>query len=85
LYFALEIIMGISIIAFGQLNDIIQNQPLLIGDVKNIDDLKAKLNELFPSLKNVEYAIAVNRKIVPKETTLSEADEVCLLPPFSGG
>jgi molybdopterin synthase sulfur carrier subunit len=77
--------MEINVIAFGQVTDITGNTSVKISDVKNSDDLRKKLNHLFPGLDALKFAMAVNKKIIQENTLLNDHDTVALLPPFSGG
>jgi molybdopterin converting factor small subunit len=47
--------------------------------------LKQKLEEKYSSLRNAKYIIAVDRKVIIKNTVINETSDVALLPPFSGG
>ena len=76
--------MPVNIIIFGRLTDIAGNSLTL----ENVSDTKALVKELhilYPALADAKYIIAVNKKIVNENTTLSENSIVALLPPFSGG
>jgi len=77
--------MEINLLAFGQIADITGKPAWKTGNVKDTDELQKKLTEEFPGLRAITYAIAVNKKLVKKNTELNEADTVALLPPFSGG
>jgi molybdopterin converting factor small subunit len=49
-------------------------------------DLRRMISELFPSLSTrIQFVIAVNHKIANDSTTISQVDEVAILPPVSGG
>ena len=77
--------MNINILVFGQLYDIIHQVELHISDVKDSRELIQKLDKMFPKLAEVKYALAINKKIIHKNTLLNDNDIVALLPPFSGG
>ena len=77
--------MKINILAFGQIVDIIGTSSWTISGVDNTDQLELKLTHDFPGLLNTKYALAVNKKVIHQNTTLSHDDTVALLPPFSGG
>jgi molybdopterin converting factor small subunit len=76
--------MPVNIIIFGRLTDIAGNSLTL----ENVSDTKALVKELhilYPALADAKYVIAVNKKVVNENTTLTENSIVALLPPFSGG
>jgi sulfur-carrier protein len=51
-----------------------------------VRDLKRMISELFPSLTTkTQFVIAVNHKIADDSATISQVDEVAILPPVSGG
>jgi len=54
-------------------------------DIPDTDTLVRKLEEKYPVLKRMKYLIAINKEIVRENTLLADGNEVCLLPPFSGG
>ncbi|MBK6643843.1 MAG: MoaD/ThiS family protein [Bacteroidetes bacterium] len=47
--------------------------------------VRKNLNEKFPQLGKLNYAIAVNHKLVKSNFLLADGDVVAILPPFSGG
>ena len=50
-----------------------------------VDDAWRALGERHARLAGHTPAPAVNRRVVPRGTVLSEGDEVAFLPPVSGG
>ena len=74
-----------TVLTFGAVSEIVGKSDLDIDDVQSTDELKEKLETAFPRLKNINYAIAVNKQIVTGATALNAASTVALLPPFSGG
>lgn len=77
--------MSIQVKFFGMLADAAGTTGLVLEDSRNTDALKEKLFTDFPSLKNMPFVIAVNKKIVRENKQLSAGDTVALLPPFAGG
>lgn len=49
------------------------------------DSIRNDLNRQFPNLGKLNYAIAVNHKLITNNQLLSDGDVVAILPPFSGG
>jgi len=77
--------MEIKIIAFGQIADIIGNSIMSINEIEDTEELRKKLSNAFPQLNEISYGIAINKKIINKNTEINMGDIVALLPPFSGG
>jgi molybdopterin synthase sulfur carrier subunit len=75
----------ITVLAFGAVTDIVGKSSFVMSDVSSTAELKTKLETDFPALKNINYAIAVNKQMVTTETALDDRATVALLPPFSGG
>jgi molybdopterin synthase sulfur carrier subunit len=77
--------MKISVLTFGQVTDIIRQSSFEMSDVADVNGLKQMLEEKYDGLKEIKYAIAVDKKIVNGNTALQDKSVVALLPPFSGG
>lgn len=75
--------MAVKVIAFGQLTEITGAEIFI--EARDTDILKATLHKKFPHLAGMKYAIAVNNAIITENITLSNKDEVALMPPYSGG
>jgi molybdopterin synthase sulfur carrier subunit len=76
--------MKLTIIAFGQLTDII-GSSVSIENIADTDGLTKKLLADYPVLAGIKYRIAVNKKIINTNTILNDKTAIALLPPFSGG
>lgn len=70
---------------FGLIAEKLNAQELEIEAVPHTEELRRILLQKFPTLKGIEFAVAVDREIVSGPTPLDEDREVALLPPFSGG
>ena len=68
---------------FGQLAEITAGD-LLLNDVKDTNTLVEKLHRDYPAMMSVKYLIAVDKKVINKNTVLNNDSVVALLPPFSG-
>lgn len=77
--------MKITILFFGQLEEITGTSSIKLTDISDTDDLKNRLQQQFPALEKTTFSIAVNKQIIHQNTGLKSEDEVALLPPFSGG
>ena len=76
--------MTLNIIIFGRLTDI-AGSSLTLENIADTNNLVKELHILYPDLADAKYVIAVDKKVVNKNTTLTENSIVALLPPFSGG
>lgn len=61
-------------------------KEITLGDTGiTVAALRMQLNEKYPSLKHVNYKIAVDEQLATEETTVANAQEIAILPPFAGG
>lgn len=78
--------MSITILAFGQTAEATGAPQFAIDEtVKDTNHLKALLEQRFPALANMQYALALNTGLVTQNTPINPPATVALLPPFSGG
>lgn len=47
--------------------------------------LRDAAEQRWPRLKGISYRVAVNQQLSDDSDTVSEKDEIALLPPFAGG
>ena len=76
--------MSLKVILFGKLVDIAGNS-VSVDKAKDTDSLVNSLNKTYPALAATKYVIAVNKKVINRNTVLDSNSEIALLPPFSGG
>jgi len=74
-----------TVMLFGQLKEIAGSDVLQVDNINNTDELKLRLESLFPQMASMKYAIAINKKVVSVNTAITQKCMVALLPPFSGG
>lgn len=77
--------MEVTVIFYGQLVDVMGSSSLKIIDAEDTNIMIEKLKLIQPSLKNLPYVVAVNKKIILENTPLENDAEVVVLPPFAGG
>ena len=80
--------MKINLLAFGIAKDIIQsrNLPLELAEGVTVGEMKQQLIARFPDFQKLKsLAIAVNTEYRTDDFSLSENDEVVIIPPVSGG
>lgn len=72
---------------FGKLTDIFNGNEYDLDseNVKSVSELKVKLFEKFPDLKESTFLIIVNGVKANDSETISKPSEIALLPPYSGG
>ncbi len=51
----------------------------------SLGELRSMLQQRIPDLAGMRYAIAVDRRIVPDDMSLTGSEEIAVLPPFAGG
>ena len=80
--------MKIKILAFGITRDILGGSTveMQIPATASVADLRAALYAEYPALQKLNnLAIALNTEYASEEQTITEKDEVVLIPPVSGG
>jgi sulfur-carrier protein len=77
--------MKTTILFFGQIAEITGSTDLLLENLADTNHAIASLQEKFPALKNSKYIIAVDKKIINKNTLLTNNNTIALMPAFSGG
>lgn len=76
--------MTVQVLFFGKLVDI-AGSSLVINNVASTDELLDQLRLQFPALAAEKYIVAVEKKTITGNTSLTDNCTVALLPPFSGG
>lgn len=74
-----------QILVFGQLRDIVGSSMLQIDALPDTAALHHRLLELYPSLANYSFRIAVDGKLTDGQMPIFPGSSIALLPPFSGG
>ena len=75
----------IRILAFGQVAAVIGSSMDLHEAISDTDGLNNILKNKFPELVSIQYALAIDKKMVHENVLLTDDVTVALLPPFSGG
>ncbi|WP_028297379.1 MoaD/ThiS family protein [Olivibacter sitiensis] len=70
---------------FGRLVEITGQREIEIDQVYDRAQLILVLQENYPALVGISYAVAIDRQIVSENVALDQDMEIALLPPFSGG
>lgn len=77
-----------KILCFGIAREIIGSASLELDadGVTSVASLKAHLEAEYPRFKTLSaYRIAVNQTFAESSEGISEADEIAIIPPVSGG
>ncbi|RPD49469.1 molybdopterin converting factor subunit 1 [Hymenobacter sediminis] len=80
--------MNLKIALFGIAREIVGQSSLEVSapEGQSVQALLAGLREQYPALGGLSsLAVAVNNEYAEEETTLTERDEIALIPPVSGG
>lgn len=77
--------MQVKVLIFGQLTDITGVSEIYVDNLPDTDEVIKSLIRDFPALRDSKFAVAVDKKVVSQNITLSDGCTVALLPPFSGG
>jgi molybdopterin converting factor small subunit len=77
--------MAVKVLLFGQMKQLTGHSELIFGQVPDTDQLKKELINSFPQLGKLPFLIAVNKELIQTNTTITEGQELALLPPYSGG
>ena len=76
--------MEVKIISFGKIAEI-TGKEFSVAEASDTETLKKQLQQRFPLLADMKFAVAVNKKITEENTVLNDNDTVALMPPYSGG
>jgi len=76
---------NVEIILFGQIAQLAGKDRLSIPGITDTNQLREMINSMYPGLKDIDYAIAVEKKIVREKQSIAKGSMIALLPPFSGG
>lgn len=78
--------MSITILAFGQTAEATGSPQFTLSEpVQDTNHLKSLLEQRFPALADMQYALALNTRLITQNTPITPPATVALLPPFSGG
>ncbi len=75
----------IEIRFFGQLADLTKSDAIFLDDLADTDLVKERVLELYPSLQQTTFMMALNNEIVHEKIIISENSIIAFMPPFSGG
>jgi sulfur-carrier protein len=77
--------MGVRVLFFGRLKDIIGKESIIFDSIEDIDSVRRNLFDSFPGMSNETFAVALNQEIVNGNKKISDGDEIAFLPPIAGG
>lgn len=70
---------------YGILAERVGASELQLPAVNSVGDLRTLLEEQYPGIDRHCYMVAVNKVRADQQTSISEFDEIVILPPFAGG
>ncbi|WKV12438.1 MoaD/ThiS family protein [Marivirga harenae] len=71
---------------FGQIAEATnKTNEYLDVEKSSVEAVISQLNNSYPALVSQEFNVALDHKIVDRETEISKDVELALLPPFAGG
>lgn len=74
----------IKIQVFGQLCELI-GEELRLENIPDTDTLTKLLLAKYPTLLDLKYLLAVDKKLVIENVSLTNESSIALMPAFSGG
>jgi molybdopterin converting factor small subunit len=77
--------MRVTVLFFGVLTEVAGTGTKFYDNVKSIEHLKMRIYDDYPEMAHYAYRISVNNELTNEDRTLSDGDEIALLPPFAGG
>jgi len=77
--------MEVKVFFFGGLAEITGEGCIRVPEVRDTDELIARLQVQYQALSQTRYRVVVNNRMIQENTSLDQQAEVALLPPFSGG
>lgn len=75
----------VKLIVFGKLEEVMGKNELVWSLPIDVRTLRHELENKFPPIRKVQFAISINNKIVSDDVLIKVGDKIALLPPFSGG
>jgi molybdenum cofactor cytidylyltransferase len=77
--------INVQVRFFGRLTAITGDAVLSFHAVRDTDTLRQLIVEKYPSLKELNYIVAVDQQVINGNVLLSNEQTVAFMPPFSGG
>lgn len=74
-----------KLLVFGKIAEILGANELDVQEFPSTEILLGYLYQQYPSLKNLKFSIAINKKQINGNAPIDKGAEIALLPPFSGG
>lgn len=78
--------MPITVLFFGRLAELTQTHKVeLQTTAGSVRELETNILELFPTLQNQPYTLALNETITDRDKPIFDSARFAFLPPFAGG
>ena len=77
--------MKVAVRGFGPLQEVFSGGEFDVELPVAVGTLRRALESRWPELSEQRYSIAVDQQLIERESTVTTAKEIALLPPFAGG
>jgi hypothetical protein len=74
--------MQVTVIAFGQMTEVLGKRSLTLHNIPNTDQLKLQLQRLYPALNKINYFLAIDQEIISGNVVLRNNNLIALLPHY---
>ncbi|MFM8431750.1 MAG: MoaD/ThiS family protein [Bacteroidota bacterium] len=75
----------LTIRLFGPFTDVFPERSIMVDRVNTVGELEFVLKSLNVTFTRIPFRIAVNKRLSLHSDLIGPADEIAVLPPFSGG
>lgn len=76
---------NVNVTFYGVLAELAQKPSISLHGVSNTDELKQQLLQQYPDMAKHNFIVAVNNQLINKNTSITNGDQIAVMPPFSGG
>jgi len=75
----------IKVKLFAQFRELLGAELVIEDKVTDTSQLQEALRKAHPALADSDMLVALNQEICTQETQLTDADEIAIFPPVTGG
>lgn len=77
--------MNIKVLFYGVLAELTGTRIRTYTGISSFGDLRLRLQDDFPEIVHYNFRYCLNKVLINGDASLSDGDEISLLPPFYGG